>query len=159
MKILVIILKILILIATGVCSIVFNLLGSISMLATGQAEEYKILGEVVFWLVFTVVCYIVPAFIIMFKKYIIPAVMSFCGMICVLVLHGMLSGAGKELYLQLLIVTILTIVLAIIAEWNKLIAKADERYKKKTAEAPSILGGTTKADINVKVANNKRKNR
>ncbi len=159
MKILVIILKVLILIATGVCGIVFNLFGSISMLTMGQAEDYGIVPQITFWHIFTIICYIIPTFLMMFKEYIVSAAMSFAGMICVLVLNELLSGAGNELYLQLLIITILMIILAIFGSWDKIHSAIDNRHAKQTAAAPSVLGGTTKADDISKNNNRKKQSR
>ena len=156
MKIFVFVLKILLMIATGACAIFFNVFGSISMLATGQAEEYGISGQVIFWMVMTIVLYIVPAFLVMFKKYIIAAGMTFVGMICVFVLHEMLSGAGRELYLQLLFITLLAILIAIFGNWDKIHDGIDRREEKKRAVAPSILGGTTQAGKNVKTTAKKK---
>ncbi len=148
MKILVIILKVLILIATGVIAIVFNVFGAISMLSQGLAEDMKIVPQVVFWLIISIVCYIAPTFLIMLKEYKISAGISLVGFVCVLVLHelfsnGKTSGIGKELYLPLLLITILVVLLAIFANWDNIHGKLDDRQAKKTAVAPSILGGTT----------------
>ncbi len=144
-KIIVIILKVLMFIATGVCAVVFNLLGSVSVLATGQAEEMGITGIVIFWLLFTVICYITPVFLVMFKKYVISAVLSVCGMICVLVLNEILKNTASELYLQLLIITIIAILIAVFGNWDKLHEHSEKREKEKNRAAPSILGGTAKS--------------
>lgn len=147
MKVFTIILKVLLIILTGVCGVVFNILGAVSMLSTGVAAEKQITGQIIFWLVFSCVCYLPPAFLAGFKKYIIGAFFGFAGMICVLILNEMLGGAGNELYLQLLLITIVSIILAIVGSWDKIRDSVDKREKRKTAEAPSILGGTTKATV------------
>lgn len=145
MKILVKILKVLLVIAVGVIAITFNVLGAVSMLSTGDAADKKIVGEIVFWLVFSTVCYVTPAFLVMFKKYILSAAFSFVGMICVFILHEMLGGAASPLYLPLIFITILAILLAIFGNWDKIHEGIDRREAKKSAVAPSVLGGTTKA--------------
>lgn len=145
MKILVKVLKVLLVIAVGVIAITFNVLGAVSMLSTGDAADKKIVGEIVFWLVFSIVCYVTPAFLVMFKKYVLSAAFSFVGMICVFVLHEMLGGAASPLYLPLIFITILAILLAIFGNWDKIHEGIDKREAKKSAVAPSVLGGTTKA--------------
>ena len=145
MKILVKVLKVLLVIAVGVIAITFNVLGAVSMLSTGDAADKKIVGEIVFWLVFSTVCYVTPAFLVMFKKYVLSAAFSFVGMICVFVLHEMLGGAASPLYLPLIFITILAILLAIFGNWDKIHEGIDKREAKKSAVAPSVLGGTTKA--------------
>lgn len=148
MKILVIILKVILLILTGVCGVVFNVLGAVSMLSTGVAAEKQITGQIIFWLVFSCVCFLTPAFFAGFKKYIIGAGFSFVGMICVIILNEMLGGAGNELYLQLLLITIVSVLLAVFGSWDKIRDGLDRREQRKTAEAPSVLGGTTRAGVN-----------
>lgn len=150
MKILVKILKILLVVAVGVIALTFNVLGAVSMLSTGDAADKKIVGEIVFWLVFSLVCYVTPAFLVMFKKYILSAAFSFVGMICVFVLHEMLGGAASPLYLPLIFITILVILLAIFGNWNKIHEGIDKREAKKNAVAPSVLGGTTKSMVEQK---------
>lgn len=158
MKVFVIILKVLLLILTGAVAVFFNVLGAVSTLATDVATENQIVPQVIFWLVFTVVCYIPPAFFAMFKKYILGAAFSFAGMICVLILNELIKGTANILYLPLLFITVLSILLAIFGNWDKIHDGMDNREKKKTAAAPSILGGTTKAEDKVKtVKRNKKK--
>ncbi|MBP3921947.1 MAG: hypothetical protein J6D27_03170 [Ruminiclostridium sp.] len=157
MKILVKILKILLVISVGVIAITFNVLGAISMLSTGDAADKKIVGEIVFWLVFSTVCYVTPAFLVMFKKYILSAAFSFAGMICVFILHEMLGGAASPLYLPLIFITILAILLAIFGNWNRIHEGIDRREAKKNAVAPSVLGGTTKAVAEPKKSGKKNK--
>lgn len=157
MKILVKILKILLVISVGVIAITFNVLGAISMLSTGDAADKKIVGEIVFWLVFSTVCYVTPAFLVMFKKYILSAAFSFAGMICVFILHEMLGGAASPLYLPLIFITILAILLAIFGNWNRIHEGIDKREAKKNAVAPSVLGGTTKAAAEPKKSGKKIK--
>lgn len=157
MKIFVKLLKILIIIAVGVIAITFNVLGAISTLCTGDAAYYGIVGEVVFWLVFSVVCYVTPAFLVMFKKYILSAAFSFVGMICVFVLHEMLGGVAAPLYLPLLFITVLAVLLAIFGNWNKIHEGMDKREAKKNAVAPSVLGGMAKSgETQKKKVNNKK---
>ncbi len=158
MKILVKVLKVLLVISVGVIALTFNVLGAVSMLSTGDAADKKIIGEIIFWLVFSVVCYVTPAFLVMFKKYILSAVFSFVGMICVFILHEMLSGAASPLYLPLIFITIFAILLAIFGNWNKIHEGIDKREAKKNAVAPSVLGGTTKSMVEQKKkSNNKNK--
>lgn len=159
MKILVKILKILLVIAVGVIAITFNVLGAVSMLSTGDAADKKILGEIIFWLVFSVVCYVTPAFLVMFKKYVLSAVFSFAGMICVFILHEMLGGAASPLYLPLIFITILAILLAIFGNWDKIHEGIDRREAKKNAVAPSVLGGMTKATAEQKKKGNNKNNK
>ena len=157
MKIFVKVLKILLVIAVGVIAITFNVLGAISTLCSeGQILADKS-GDIIFWLVLSVVCYVPPAFLVMFKKYILSAAFSFIGMICVFVLYDRLNGMGAPLYLPLLIITILAILLAIFGNWNKIHEGLDQREAKKNAAAPSVLGGTTKAMVEQKKKGNNKK--
>ena len=157
MKILVKVLKILLIIAVGVIAITFNVLGAVSTLCTGDAADKKIVGEIVFWLVSSAVCYVTPAFLVMFKKYILSAVFSFAGLICVLVLYEMLGGAGSPLYLPLMLITILAVLLAIFGNWDKIHEGIDNREAKKNAVAPSVLGGTIQARAEQKKKTTKNK--
>lgn len=150
MKAFVVILKVLLLIATGTAAVFLNFFGAISMLVTGTADEKQLTGIIIYWLIITVVFYIAPTFVAMLKKYIAAAAMNFAGMICVLVLYEMLKGTASELYLWMLLINVISILLAICGNWDKIHEQADAREKKKTAAAPSILGGTTKADDRVK---------
>ena len=116
MKIFVIILKVLMMIATGVIAVVLNILGLISLITTETTDVSSIMGILIFWMVFTVICYIVPVFFAMLKKYFICGGLTFAGMICVLVLHELLPGDPGYLYMPLLIITILGILLAALGE-------------------------------------------
>ena len=102
MKIFVIILKVLMMIATGVIAVVLNILGLISLITTETTDVSSIMGILIFWMVFTVICYIVPVFFAMLKKYFICGGLTFAGMICVLVLHELLPGDPGYLYMPLL---------------------------------------------------------
>lgn len=62
MKVFVIILKVLMMIATGVIAVVLNILGLISLITTQTTDVSSIMGILIFWISFTVICYIVPVF-------------------------------------------------------------------------------------------------
>ncbi|MCH5323682.1 MAG: hypothetical protein J1E39_00570 [Eubacterium sp.] len=143
MKAFVIVLKILLMIATGAIAIVFNIFGGLSTFVSGVAQTNGIEGYIIFWIIFTALLYVVPTFLVMLKKYVIAAAMSFGGMICVFILHELLQGTARELYLPMLVITVLNILIAIFGNWNKIHEGLDEREKRKNAAAPSILGGTT----------------
>ena len=136
MKVFVIILKVLMMIATGVIAVVLNILGLISLITTQTTDVSSIIGILIFWMSFTVICYIVPVFFAMLKKYFICGGLTFVGLICVLILHEMLPGDPGYLYMPLLIITVLGILLAIHGNIEK-------REKEKNKAAPSVLGGTT----------------
>lgn len=158
MKILVKILKILLVIAVGVIAITFNVLGAVSTLCSEGPILADKTGDIIFWLVLSVICFVPPAFLVMFKKYILSAAFSFVGMICVFVLNERLEGMGSPLYLPLIFITILAILLAIFGNWDKIHEGIDRREAKKNAVAPSVLGGTTKATAEQKKkGNNKNK--
>ncbi|MBQ2799343.1 MAG: hypothetical protein IJF09_08145 [Ruminiclostridium sp.] len=158
MKILVKILKILLVIAVGVIAITFNVLGAVSTLCSEGPILADKTGDIIFWLVLSVICFVPPAFLVMFKKYILSAAFSFVGMICVFVLNERLEGMGSPLYLPLIFITILAILLAIFGNWDKIHEGIDKREAKKNAVAPSVLGGTTKATAEQKKkGNNKNK--
>ena len=86
MKIFVIVLKVLMMIATGVIAVVLNVLGLISLITTETTDVSSIMGILIFWMSFTVICYIVPVFFAMLKKYLICGALTFVGLICVLIL-------------------------------------------------------------------------
>ena len=86
MKVFVIILKVLMMIATGVIAVVLNILGLISLITTQTTDVSSIMGILIFWMSFTVICYIVPVFFAMLKKYFICGALTFVGLICVLIL-------------------------------------------------------------------------
>ena len=138
MKVFVIILKVLMMIATGVIAVVLNILGLISLITTQTTDVSSIMGILIFWMSFTVICYIVPVFFAMLKKYFICG-----GLICVLILHEMLPGDPGYLYMPLLIITVLGILLAIFGNWDKIHGNIEKREKEKNKAAPSVLGGTT----------------
>ncbi len=147
MKIFVTVLKILLMIATGAIAIVINFFGCISLLSGGLAEEKGIVGYVIFWFIVTIVLFIAPTFLVMLKKYIIAASMSFAGMICLFVLHELLSGTARELYLPMLVITVINILIAIFGNWDKIHEGIDKREKQKNAASPSILGGVTRESV------------
>ena len=101
------------------------------------------MGILIFWMSFTVICYIVPVFFAMLKKYLICGALTFVGLICVLILHEMLPGDPGYLYMPLLIITVLGILLAIFGNWDKIHGNIEKREKEKNKAAPSVLGGTT----------------
>lgn len=68
MKIFVIVLKVLMMIATGVIAVVLNILGLISLITTENTDVSSIMGILIFWMSFTVICYIVPVFFAMLKN-------------------------------------------------------------------------------------------
>lgn len=68
MKIFVIILKVLMMIATGVIAVVLNILGLISLITTETTDVSSIMGILIFWMSFTVICYIMPVFFAMLKN-------------------------------------------------------------------------------------------
>lgn len=68
MKVFVIILKVLMMIATGVIAVVLNILGLISLITTQTTDVSSIMGILIFWISFTVICYIVPVFFAMLKN-------------------------------------------------------------------------------------------
>ena len=57
MKIFVIVLKVLMMIATGVIAVVLNILGLISLITTETTDVSSIMGILIFWMSFTVICY------------------------------------------------------------------------------------------------------
>lgn len=101
------------------------------------------MGILIFWMIFTVICYIVPVFFAMLKKYFICGGLTLAGMICVLVLHELLPGDPGYLYMPLLIITVLGILLAIFGNWDRIHGNIEKREKEKNKAAPSVLGGTT----------------
>ena len=143
MKVFVIILKVLMMRATGVIAVVLNILGLISLITTQTTDVSSIMGILIFWMSFTVICYIVPVFFAMLKKYFICGALTFVGLICVLILHEMLPGDHGYLYMPLLIITVLGILLAIFGNWDKIHGNIEKREKEKNKAAPSVLGGTT----------------
>ncbi len=145
MKIFVNVLKVILMVATGAVAIAFNVCGGISAFFTGVAQINGIEGYVIFWIALTVVFFVIPTFLVMLKKYIIAAAMSFVGMICVFILHELLRGTARELYLPMLVITVLDILIAIFGNWDRIHEGMDEREKRKNAEAPSVLGGTVSA--------------
>ena len=124
MKIFVIVLKVLMMLATGVIAVVLNILGLISLITTETTDVSSIMGILIFWMSFTVICYIVPVFFAMLKKYFI-------------------CGDPGYLYMPLLIITVLGILLAIFGNWDKIHGNIEKREKEKNKAAPSVLGGTT----------------
>ena len=136
MKIFVIVLKVLMMLATGVIAVVLNILGLISLITTETTDVSSIMGILIFWMSFTVICY-------MLKKYFICGALTFVGLICVLILHEMLPGDPGYLYMPLLIITVLGILLAIFGNWDKIHGNIEKREKEKNKAAPSVLGGTT----------------
>ena len=144
MKIFVNILKVLLFLATGIIAVVFNVIGVIVEITTEYSQLGKIMGLLIFWLIFTVICYIAPVFFAMFKKYFICGALTFCGMICVFILHEMLPGGPSYLYMPLLFITLIGILLAIFGNWDKIHGTIEKREKEKNKAAPSILGGTAK---------------
>lgn len=143
MKYFVIFLKVLLVIATGVCALVFNILGCVSLIATGQAEEIEIMPIVIYWLIFSIVCFLPPVFLAMFKKYVIGGIFGGVGLICVIVLNSILNSVASGLYLQLVLISAISILLAIFGNWDKITDSFDERERRKREKAPSILGGMT----------------
>ena len=144
MKIFVNILKVLLFLATGIIAVVFNVIGVIVEITTEYSQLGKIMGILIFWLIFTVICYIAPVFFAMFKKYFICGALTFCGMICLFILHEMLPGGPSYLYMPLLFITLIGILLAIFGNWDKIHGTIEKREKEKNKAAPSILGGTAK---------------
>ena len=144
MKIFVNILKVLLFLATGIIAVVFNVIGVIVEITTEYSQLGKIMGILIFWLIFTVICYIAPVFFAMFKKYFICGALTFCGMICVFILNEMLPGGPSYLYMPLLFITLIGILLAIFGNWDKIHGTIEKREKEKNKAAPSILGGTAK---------------
>ena len=144
MKIFVNILKVLLFLATGIIAVVFNVIGVIVEITTEYSQLGKIMVILIFWLIFTVICYIAPVFFAMFKKYFICGALTFCGMICVFILHEMLPGGPSYLYMPLLFITLLGILLAIFGNWDKIHGTIEKREKEKNKAAPSILEGTAK---------------
>ncbi len=159
MKIFVLVLKILLMIATGAIAIVFNVFGAISTMSTGVAENNDITGYVIFWMSFTIVLFVVPTFLVMLRKYVIAASMSVAGMICIFVLHELIHGAARELYLPMLLITVFDVLIAIFGNWDKIHASIDERERRKNAVAPSVLGGTTAETASEKRSSGKNKRR
>ena len=133
MKVFVIILKVLMMIATGVIAVVLNILGLISLITNQTTDVSSIIGILIFWI----------SFFAMLKKYFICGTLTFVGLICVLILHEMLPGDPGYLYMPLLIITVLGILLAIFGNWDKIHGNIEKREKEKNKAAPSVLGGTT----------------
>ena len=136
MKIFVIVLKVLMMIATGVIAVVLNILGLISLITTETTDVSSIMGILIFWMSFTVICYILPVFFAMLKKYFICGALTFVGLICVLILHEMLPGDPGYLYMPLLIITVLGILLAIFGNWIRYTEISKSVKRKRTRRPP-----------------------
>ena len=57
--------------------VVLNILGLISLITTQTSDVSSIMGILIFWIPFTVICYIVPVFFAMLKNIFICGALTF----------------------------------------------------------------------------------
>ena len=148
-----IILKIVILIMTSIWGIIFGIFAPLSIkfgdIVNPIIAEHYIINV---WLINSIVCYITGTVLIMLNLYKTAAGFHTVGMIVSFVIYGTFeqlyqgntekSPAG--LYMPIIFVTLLTLALAVIANWGKIMAKLNSTNEKKYEASPSILGGTFK---------------
>lgn len=151
MKIAKIALKVIILIMTSIWGIIFGIFAPLSIrfgdiVSPDIAQHYII----IVWLVNSILCYITGTVLIMLNLYKIAAVFHTVGMIVSFVIYGTFEQlyqgntdkSPATLYMPIIFVTLLTIALAVIANWDKITEKLNSNEKKKYEASPSILGGT-----------------
>lgn len=148
MKIFITVLKVLLMLLTGAVAIFLGIFGALSVIMTSQesstaSDRYVTLG--ICWMAISVIFYIVPTFLVIFKKYKIAGAMSIAGMIGLFIMYGtMYDLGGYQLYLPLIFNTIVTVLIAFFGNWDNIHQKMLANEMAKKAEAPSVLGGTTK---------------
>lgn len=155
MKIAVWILKILILILTAIWGIIFGIFAPLAIHFGGIVDE-AIAGNYIItvWLLNSIICYIGGTVLLMLNKYKIAMCFHIVGLAVSLFVYatfeslyvGHNASNPAVLYMPVVFISILSIILCVIANWKKIDARLKNANKKDYEEAPSILGGTYKAE-------------
>ena len=154
-KVFSIIIKILILILTTIWGVLFGIFAPLSiMFGDIVREEIATSPIIVVWLINSAVCYVGGTVLVMLNCTKIAAIVHTIGLIVTLYIHTAFSqlltslngGVLPVMYMPIIFVSILSIILMVITNWNSWMKKAEERNAAKYDEAPSILGGTYKTD-------------
>lgn len=144
MKILKALLKVFILLITTVWGIVFGIITPLVIMNT-DVNEFAYAGHFAFklWLVMGIVGIVVPCFLMMLDFGKLAVAFSVAGTVIALVLHmsldGIMTSERTILYLPQIFMTILTAVLALMLNWEKIGKKLDEREAKAHAKAQSVF--------------------
>ena len=154
MKVIKIILKVIMLILTAIWGMGCGILFPAFILASGEeivAADIANSPVIIIWLITSIVGFILPAALVMCRRYIVASVMSIIGFIGILVVYSGFSDLYQytkestgptELYMPCIFITII-IVLITILEKSKMIRESIENHnQKKNAVAPSIFGDT-----------------
>ena len=153
MKVAKIVLKVIILIMTSIWGIIFGIFAPLSIkfgdIVNPEIAQHYI---IIVWLTNSIVCYIAGTVLIMLNLYKTAAVFHSVGMVVSFVIYGTFEQlyqghtdkSPAALYMPIIFVTLLTIALAVIANWDKITAMLNSNEKKKYEASPSILGGTFK---------------
>ncbi len=147
MKIAVKIIKIIILMMTAVWGIIFGIFAPLSIMQNEITDS----PIIIVWLLNSVICYIPGTVVLMLGLHKTAAVFHTAGLITAIIVYAVFerlfaaspSGSPAALYMPVIFISILTIIVAFITNFQKLNERLAEREMKKYAPAPSILGGTT----------------
>lgn len=153
MKIAIRVLKIIVLILTSIWGIIFGIFAPYSIM-TGDIVDPAIANHiiVVVWMLNSIICYITGTVLLMLNLNKIALIFHTVGLIVSLVIYGTFQSLYEgqtaqnpaQLYMPIVFVTILTLAIAIMANWNKIDEKLKgaNANKKDYKPAPSIVGGT-----------------
>ncbi len=150
-----IILKVLILILTTIWGVVLGVFAPLSvMFGDIVRDEIARSPIIVVWLLNSIICYVGGTVLVMLNCTRIAAAMHTVGLVVTLCIHAAFSqlltsingGVLPVMYMPIIFVSILSIILMVITNWNRWMKKAEEKNAAKYDEAPSILGGTYKTE-------------
>lgn len=151
MKVLSLILKIIETGMTCIWGVFFGIVFPVCILCFGNeimAEDIANSPVIVVWLIVSAVGYVLPAALIICRRTKTAAVMSVLGFVGLMVVSSMFaelykytegSSGPTDLYLPLIIVTILDIFIAVIDNIGLIKAKFEKSRNEKEQTAPSIL--------------------
>ena len=151
MKIAIRILKVLILIMTSVCGIIFGIFAPLSIMfndiVDAAISEHYIIKV---WLINSVVCYITGTVLLMLNMYKTASCFHLAGLAVSIFIYAVFQGLyeGQDaanpagLYMPIIFVTFLTLITAFLANKKKIEALLSVRKNKEYEAAPSVLSGT-----------------
>lgn len=146
-----IVLKVIMVIMTSIWGVIAGIVFPVAILTMGEdlvAADIANHHVIVVWLVTAIVGYLFPCAIALGKKYKIAAGMSVAGLVGALYVYAQFaelykntsgSNGPTELYLPLVLITILHIVIALLENLDSFKAYLEKSKAEKDAPAPSIL--------------------
>ena len=151
MKIAIRVLKVLILVMTSICGIIFGIFAPLSIMLTDTVDPAISQHYIIkVWLINSVVCYIGGTVLLMLNLYKTAGCFHIAGMIVSIYIYAVFQGLYEGqtasnpagLYMPVIFITILTLVVVFLANKKKIEELLSKSKSKEYEAAPSVLSGT-----------------